>query len=89
MSKAAFIDLARAAGMVKKKERALYKNLESLEEKKLIMYNHKSLALTPKGQKAYERVLNELAPYLSVSQLLTNQDVLRYTKKVKAVLAKV
>jgi hypothetical protein len=89
MSKAAFIELARAAGMVQKKERALYKNLEALEKQKLIMYENKNLALTPKGHRVYENVLGDLEPYLAVSQLLTSQDVLRYTKKVRAVLAKV
>jgi hypothetical protein len=88
MSKAAFIELARAAGFVEKKERALYKNLEALEIKKLISYKDKELVLTKRGWKHYEKLAKQLQPYISVSKLLDSQNVLKYSKKVKAILSR-
>ena len=88
MSKAAFIELARAAGMVSTKERALYKNLEGLEHRKLIAYDHKDLALTVRGKKVYDKLSMEFSPYITVSKLLDSQNVLKYSKKTKTVLAR-
>ena len=54
ISKKIFIELVTKAGFAKKQERALYKNLETLEKKKLINYDNKQLKLTKKGKKLYE-----------------------------------
>src|SRR3989338_4801352 len=80
MSKSHFIELARAAGMVQKKARALYKNLEDLEAKKLLSYANTSLKLTYKGEKHYQRLLAKVEPYVAVSLLLKLENVLKYTK---------
>ena len=80
MSKKAFIELARAASMVSKGERAMYKNLESLEEKKLLSYENKTLRLTSRGEKYFQELLSRIEPYLAVSLLLRSEDVLKYTK---------
>ncbi len=80
MSKKSFIELARAANMVSKGERAMYKNLEDLESKKLISYNRKSLELTERGEKRFQELLSKIEPYLSVSLLLRSEDVLKYTR---------
>ena len=80
MSKKAFIQLARAAGMVRKGERAMYKNLENLEKKKLIEYKNRSLKLTLRGEKYFHDILNKIEPYLSVSLFLHSENVLKYTK---------
>src|SRR3990172_13376668 len=80
MSKKAFIELARKAGMVSKGERAMYKNLEDLEEKKLVSYDNKSLKLTERGDKRFQELLSKIEPYLSVSLLLRSENVLKYTK---------
>src|ERR1041385_5250000 len=82
MSKAAFIELARAAGMVAKSPRAVYRNLEELEKRKYVDYQTRSLILTERGQKAYEKILTELLPYFTVAQIASN-DVLKFTSKVK------
>ncbi len=80
MSKKAFIDLSTKAGMVSKGERAMYKNLEDLEEKKLISYDNKSLKLTERGGKRFQELLTKIEPYLAVSLLLRSGDVLKYTR---------
>lgn len=85
LNKVTFIELARKANIAKKKERALYKNLESLEQLKLITYDKKNLALTKKGQKLYERVKSDLEPYINVRGVLAN-DVLKYTTKAQTIL---
>lgn len=66
--------------MVKKGERAMYKNLEDLENKKLVSYENKTLKLTGKGDKKYQELLTKIEPYLSVTLLLKSEDVLKYTK---------
>jgi len=80
MNKKAFIELARAAGMVSKGERAMYKNLEDLEQKKLISYDDKSLRLTERGEIRFQELLSKIEPYLAVSLLLRTEDVLKYTR---------
>jgi hypothetical protein len=83
MTKAAFIELARVAGIAQKSERALYKNLETLEQRKLIFYDHKMLALTSKGHKEYQKILATLDPYFGASKLLAQG---LHSKKAKTVL---
>lgn len=80
MSKKAFIELSRAAGMVSKGERAMYKNLEDLEQKKLISYDSKTLKLTERGGKHFQDVLTKIEPYLAVSMLLRSENVLKFAK---------
>lgn len=86
MNKAAFIELARKANITAKKERALYKNLEALEDLKLISYDHKNLALTEKGQRVFERIKKDLMPYINVKGVLTSDHVLNYTTKAQTIL---
>ncbi|MEM2916330.1 MAG: hypothetical protein QXT19_03170 [Candidatus Woesearchaeota archaeon] len=86
MSKVAFIELARKANITAKKERALYKNLEALEDLKLISYENKNLALTEKGQRVFERIKKDLMPYINVKGVLTSDHVLNYTTKAQTIL---
>lgn len=85
MNKVDFIEITRKAKITSKKERALYKNLEALETLKLITYDNKSLALTPKGQKIFERVHADLEPYMNVKGVLSS-DVLKYTTRAQTIL---
>jgi len=80
MSKKAFIGLARAANMVSKGERAMYKNLEDLEGKKLVSYDGKSLKLTERGNNHFQDLLGKVEPYIAVSMLLRSENVLKYAK---------
>ncbi len=86
MNKAAFIQLARKANITAKKERALYKNLKALEDLKLVSYENKNLALTPKGRKVFERVRNDIMPYINVKKVLDSDNVLNYTTKAQTIL---
>ncbi len=86
MNKAAFIELARKAQITAKKERALYKNLEALEDLKLISYDNKNLALTKKGQRVFERIRDDLLPYINVKAVLDSDHVLNYTTRAQTIL---
>ncbi len=88
ISKSVFIGLVQKAKMVKKKDRALYKNLESLEKKKLISYKNRNLALTKRGEKLFKKINNEMQPYLKVAQALKTKNPLSYSKKAQTVFKK-
>ncbi len=83
VSKADFITIATRTQMTEKKERAVYKNLESLQAKKFVAYDEKNLTLTNKGQKELEKVNTEIVPYLNIKEFLKSQDALKYAKKAQ------
>ena len=83
ISKSAFIEIVKKAGLTKKKERALYKNLESLGEARFISYENKNLALTKKGKKAFDRLNKDLQPYTNLIQIIQSEDLLKLTKKAR------
>jgi DNA-binding PadR family transcriptional regulator len=86
MSKADFIKLMQRAKIAHKKDRALYKNLQDLEEQRFIAYNNKSMTLTTKGQKVFLKLRKEMEPYLEVSGILRSDDILHYVGKKQMVL---
>ena len=86
ISKKIFIELVMKAGIAKKHERALYKNLETLEKKKLISYDNKVLALTLRGKKLFEKINNQISPYINLYDKLKSKDPTTYTRKVQTVL---
>ena len=63
-SKITFIEMLMNSNMVGKKERAIYKNLESLEKKKLIAYENKMIRLTEKGLEELRMINLEIDYYL-------------------------
>lgn len=83
LSKKAFIESLLAASIAGKKERALYRNLEDLEQRKLLAYRNRALSLTPAGQRVYESISRKLAPFLGVVDALRQKDPLRYSKKIQ------
>lgn len=83
ISKASFIQIVKKAGIVEKKPRALYKNLELLEKKKLIKYEKRSLSLTEKGEKIFLKIYKEHKPYVDVVKLLAEKEISKYTKKLQ------
>ena len=87
ISKASFIELATKAHITTKTERTLYRQLEILEKKKIVSYDNKNLALTPKGKKMFEKIEHDLAPYLNVAEIIKSNDMRRFTKKVQTVLS--
>ena len=86
ISKKLFIDVVKTAKIVKKQERALYKNLEILEKKKkLVEYKNKELELTKKGKKLYEDINNNMKPYINVFKKLKEKSPTSYTRKVQTI----
>ncbi|MBW2989559.1 hypothetical protein KY358_04555 [Candidatus Woesearchaeota archaeon] len=85
ISKTSFIGLVKTAKFAKKQERALYKNLEILEKKKLITYKNKELELTERGKKLYKDINKRLSPFFNVFKKLKEKNPVRYTKKVQTV----
>lgn len=86
LSKADFIDLMQRAKIAHKKERALYKNMQDLEEQHYITYENKTLILTTKGEKVFDKIAADISPYLEVSGILTSNDILKYTVKKQLIL---
>lgn len=66
ISKIAFIELLKQADFIKKQERALYKNLELLEKKKLLAYKEKKIKLTQRGQRTFNRIEKEIKPFVDI-----------------------
>ena len=85
ISKVLFIEILLKAGIAKKQERALYRNLEMLEQRKLVAYTNKELTLTKKGEKLFLSIKNELEPYFSVDRKLKEKSPTSYTRKVQTV----
>ena len=85
ISKKIFIELVKAAQFAKKQERALYKNLEILEKKKLIEYANKELKLTKKGKELYDDINKRLKPFFNVFKKLKDKNSISYTKKLQTV----
>lgn len=87
ITKSVFISALTHAGIARKKERALYKNLEFLEKKRLISYKGKCLKLTVWGMKQYQRIAKDLEPVLHILEVLHQEDPLSYSKKVQTHLS--
>lgn len=59
-SKIAFIELLLKSSLISKQERAVYRNLELLEQKKLIRYENRMIKFTERGLKELTKVQREL-----------------------------
>lgn len=70
ISKPVFIDLVMESGLVSKKERAVYKNLEVLERKRLIFYENRMLKLTNRGIKRFIELEKAIFPYLTAIRII-------------------
>ena len=67
-SKIAFIEHLLAAKIVSKQERALYKNLETLEQKKLISYENKMIIFTEFGLREVEKINKEIQQFIDLEK---------------------
>jgi hypothetical protein len=68
VSKAEFIDSIKGMQVVAKQKRAVYRNLESLQNEKSVLYDKdKNLSLSRKGYKEYERIFKEFEALLKIS----------------------
>jgi hypothetical protein len=86
ISKADFIDLVQRAGIVHKQDRAVYKNLQDLEEQRFVSYQHKTLSLTKKGVMEFSRISRDIAPYIDVHGILHSDDILTFSARKQTVL---
>jgi len=67
-SKIAFIEHLLKARIVSKQERALYKNLEALENKKLISYENRMIVFTELGLRELEKINAEIGQFISLEK---------------------
>ena len=82
--KIAFIEVLEESPLVSKKERALYKNLETLERKKLLSYDGRQLSLTLKGLNLFKKLENELAPFEKAKEFWSSD--LQMKRKLQTVI---
>ena len=75
VSKVEFIDLVKKSGIVSKQARSIYKNLEYLEKKKLIEYEHQMLKFTKKGKVEFERINKHIQPYIDTVDKIRKGDI--------------
>ncbi len=73
-SKITFIELILQSKIITKQERALYKNLESLEDKKLIEYDNRMIKFTDSGLKMVQKIDREINQFA---------DIKNYFKEIK------
>lgn len=67
-SKIAFIEHLLKSKIVSKQERALYKNLETLENKKLILYENRMIMFTESGLKELEKISKEIEHFIDLEK---------------------
>src|SRR3989338_8592651 len=83
VSKSAFIEIVKKAELAKKKKRALYKNLESLEKSKMVSYDGKILRMSDRGLKAYNEIDRQLAPYVGIIKTIEQENLIKLTSKAR------
>ena len=76
-SKITFIELILQSKIITKQERALYKNLENLEDKKLIEYDNRMIKFTDSGLKMFQKIDREINQFVDI------KDYFKEIKKTK------
>ncbi|MBT4935735.1 hypothetical protein HN734_00695 [Candidatus Woesearchaeota archaeon] len=71
-SKIMFIELLISSGIITKQARALYKNLETLENKKLIEYDTKKIKFTEDGLTILHKIDSEVTKFVSIQEYFLN-----------------
>ncbi len=85
VSKAAFIDMLMNNGMIDKKERALYKDLEFFEKKKLISYDNKNIKFTQKGYNLFSKISKEINPFFE-QRIFWNSNAVKINRKLQSTI---
>ena len=67
-SKIAFIEVLLSSKIITKQARTLYKNLENLENKKLISYDKRMIKVTLLGLSILEKINLEIKQFLDVKE---------------------
>ena len=87
ISKSAFIEMAMNANITSIQERALYKNFEFLEKHSFLSYYNKSLILSKRGKREFNKLLKTFVPFLDVHKTFSSEEnMLKFTSKAKGVL---
>jgi hypothetical protein len=81
LPKYVFIDIVMKTQMAKTKSRMIYKNLQQLEQLRLVKYIEKDLILTKKGKTLFKKIHNEHIPYASLLHFLDTHDIGKFSKK--------
>ncbi len=76
-SKVVFITFLLHSEIVTKRERALYKNLESLEKKKLITYDHRMIRFTEEGLQILLKINQEIEQFWVIRKFFTEKKGLK------------
>ena len=72
-SKIAFITFLLHSGIITKQERALYKNLEMLEQKRLITYENRMIRFTNAGIFILKKIDKEIEEFLKIKQFFSEK----------------
>ena len=67
-SKIVFITFLLHSKIVSKHERSVYKNLECLEKKKIILYDNKMITFTPLGLEIFEKIEKEINQFVEIEK---------------------
>ncbi len=73
-SKAVFIRLILQSKVFSKQERAIYRNLEILEEKKCLIYENHMIIFTEKGLRELHKIEAEISKFLELSKKFQQQE---------------
>ena len=73
-SKITFIEHLQKSQIVSKQERALYQNLEMLEKRKLIEYDHHMIKFTELGLKELQKFENEIKQCNNIEKYFQNAE---------------
>lgn len=80
LPKIVFIDFVKKVKLFHKGQRAIYRNLEHLEKRKLSTYKNKSLSLTDRGKKQYREIRDGVKPYLEINNNIVKEKVKKSKK---------
>lgn len=83
-SKITFIELLLKSNIIGKQERALYKNLEKLEKKRLIKYEHHLIKCTERGLRELEKIQKEIKPFADIEHYF--QKGVKSPRKLQTVM---
>jgi hypothetical protein len=83
VSKAEFIDVIKGVKVVSKQNRALYRNLESLQKSRYIVYNDRELSFSKKGYAEYDKIRTELMRLKQIEANMATQR-LQFKRKIQA-----
>jgi len=76
-SKVVFITFLLHSEIVTKQERTLYKNLETLEKKKLITYDNRMIRFTEEGLDILKKINKEIEQFVVIRKFFTEKKTKR------------